>query len=687
MEGRGLLQELTRRRVVQVALLYFAIAWTATEVLPFLFEAIPVFPAWSKTLVAILFILGFPVAMFLAWRFDAGPGGIKRTEGVTMRGKLTVALSLTLLLVSTAGLFYLIYPKVQEQAAQVAGAAFDPPENSIAVMSFQNIGGSTENEYFSQGVPDTILHKLANLKDLIVIARTSSFAFSDGSMDAATIGRELNVRYILEGSVQRAGDELRIITQLISTPDASHVWSLDQRLVFDNIFSLQDEVAIEITKALRLTLQDDQRERLLANGTDSVPAYLEYLRGNYARQSRSLEHLDIALGHYEKAIEIDPTYARAYAGIGKTYETMGRYGAIERDDGDARARQYLETALQHDEELGEAYAMLASLTATFPRFDPDEELIAKAMDLSPNDATVLRIYGQGLCSSDLDVSCNENKAAVQLEALRRSPEDSNLYFDLAWTMMALGRLDEVEKYFSEAVRRNPDMTTGYTRLGRWHHGFLGDSVRGVACLKEAIGRDPKNAFPKGELALIYIDLGLDDLAEQILDDAQDAYGAWDDFLPFARVKLHVYRDEQQEAAAIAYEYLESISVGSQVELVINTLIDDAGPSGDFSRITEHLESIINDEGRAIDYENLKIDSTVQFSAAMPMIRLLEVTGHDGDANALKAASRDFLLRHLMITPLWRPPYAATIARTHLWESDMDKALDELESVPGAYMRD
>ena len=130
----------------------------------------------------------------------------------------------------------------------------------------------------------------------------------------------------------------------------------------------------------------------------------------------------------------------------------------------------------------------------------------------------------------------------------------------AWTMTALGRLDEVEKYFSEAVRRNPDMTTGYTRLGRWYHGFMGDSVRGVTCLREAIARDPENVFPKGELALLYIDLGLDDLAEQILDDAHDPYGAWDDFLPFARVKLHVYRDEQQEAAEIAYKYLENISM-------------------------------------------------------------------------------------------------------------------------------
>ena len=250
------------------------------------------FPVWSKTLVALLFVLGFPVAMFLAWRFDIGPDGLRKTEATTARGTLTVALALVLLAAGTAGLFYLIYPQVQEQADRLIQVPFDPPENSIAVMSFLNMGSDPENEYFSQGVPETILHKLANLKDLIVIARTSSFAFSEGNADAGTIGRELNVRYLLEGSVQRVGDELRIITQLISTPDATHVWSLDRRLVFDDIFALQDEIALEITKALRLTLRDDERKRLLDHGTDSVPAYLAYLRGNYASESRSLELLE-----------------------------------------------------------------------------------------------------------------------------------------------------------------------------------------------------------------------------------------------------------------------------------------------------------------------------------------------------------------------------------------------------------
>lgn len=525
-DRKNLLQELTRRHVVQVALLYFAVAWTVTEVLSFLFGAIPVFPAWSKTLVAILFVLGFPVTMFLAWRFDIGPGGIKRTGATTARGKLTIAVSIVLLVASTAGLFYLIYPKVQDQTARVAGAPFDPTGNSFAVMSFQNIGGGTENEYFSQGVPDTILHRLANLKDLIVIARTSSFSFSDNSMDATTIGKELNVRYLLEGSVQRVGDELRITTQLINTPDGSHVWSLDRRLVLDDIFSLQDEVALEITSALKLTLRDEERKRLLAHGTDSVPAYLAYLRGNYAQQSRSLEQQKTALRHFEKAIQLDSTYARAYVGIAKSYGHMGSYGAIDRRESDMLYRQYLEEALRQDDKLGEAYASLYYLSLNSrDATEQGKKQLEMAMSLSPNDPHVLRAHARRLCLGGQDISCLEKKAAIQLEAIRRSPENANLDFDAAWTMMSLGRVDDVPTYFSEAVRRNPAMATGYTRLGRWYSELGNDRVRGVACLREAIARDPENAFPKAELASMYVDLGLDDLAEQVLDNASDPHGA------------------------------------------------------------------------------------------------------------------------------------------------------------------
>jgi len=677
------IHELGRRHIVQVALLYFAIAWTATEVLSFLFEAIPVFPAWSKTLVALLFVLGFPVAMFLAWRFDIGPGGIKRTEAATTRGKLTVVVALALLAASTAGLFYLIYPQVQEQASGVAESIFDPPENSIAIMMFLDMGSDPDNEYFSQGVPDTILHKLANLKDLIVVARTSSFALSSSGMDAKMIGRELDVRYLLEGSVQLVDNDVRIISQLIDTTDATHVWSLDQRLVLDDFFAVQDEIALEITRALRLSLRDEERERLLANGTTSVPAYLAYLRGNYASQSRSLELLDDAIGHYEEAIELDPNFARAYVGIGRSYELKGRYGAIDRAEGDALHLQYLEKAIELDDQLGEAYAALAFMRNNFA---PDKELIRKALSLNPNDANVLRSHARSLCEGHSDTSCLEESFAIQLEAIRRSPENANLYFDAAFMLMSLGRLDEVSGYFAEAVRRNPAMTSAYTRLGRWNMEFGNDAIRGVACLKKAIAIDPENAFPKTELASAYIDLGLDDLAEEVLANTRDPHGAWDGIIPFVRLKLHVYRNENGEALEIAKRNYRRIGRGTQAVITMDVLIDEAGRNGDFAQIIEHLESIIGHGEKSIDYANVHIDSPDSMSAAIPLVRVHNLLGDSDRANAVITASIAFLQRQLAATPNWRPALADKLAQARLWQGELGKALDELETIPGAHMR-
>ena len=677
-QQENFLKELTRRRVVQVALLYFAVAWTVTEVLSFLFEAIPVFPVWSKTLVALLFVLGFPVAMFLAWRFDIGPDGIKRTESSSTRGKLTVVLSLLLLVGSTAGLFYLIYPQVQEQAARSGVAQFNPPENSIAVMSFLNMGGNPENEYFSQGVPDTILHKLANLKDLIVVARTSSFALSDGSMDAATVGRELNVHYLLEGSVQRVGDDLRIITQLISTPDATHVWSLDQRLVLDDIFSVQDEIALEIAKALALTLRDEDRARLLANGTSSVPAYLEYLRGNFAQQSRVAERLNDALGHFSRALEFDPAYARAYVGLARTNELFARYGLMDREEALTLARQNIERALEYDDKLGEAYTLLAVVNPGSRPGDLDKALIDKAMALSPNDPGVLQAYARSLCKIDDSPACFEKQADIMQQAIDRSPDNANLYFQKAWIMMSLGRLDEVPLNFAEAVRRNPDMSTAYNRLGRWLTGFGNEAVRGVSCLREAVSRDPTNPFPKGELASAYIDLGLDELAEQVLSEVSDPRGNWDNFVPFMRLKLHVYRGEQGEALELAKTYYKDFAEGSQLEISMDLLIDNASKDGDFTPLIEHLERQVGPSG--------KVDDIPEVAAAVYLVLIYEITGNSERANELKAAAPEVLSRRIATAPGFRPSFATIIAQMHLWRGDVDSALTELELIPGVYKR-
>ena len=222
------------------------------------------------------------------------------------------------------------------------------------------------------------------------------------------------------------------------------------------------------------------------------------------------------------------------------------------------------------------------------------------------------------------------------------------------------------------------MSTGYNRLGRWLTGFGNEAVRGVSCLREAVSRDPTNPFPKGELASAYIDLGLDDLAEQVLSEVSDPRGNWDEFVPFMRLKLHVYRGERDEALEVAKKYYEKFAIGSQLVMATDLMIDDASKNGDFTQVIEHLEWLIGPSG--------KVDDSLEVAAAIYLVRVYEITGDSERAHELKAAAPEILSRRLTAAPGFRPSFATVLAEMHLWQDDVDGALTELETMPGVYKR-
>ena len=678
----GFLAELTQRRVVQAALVYFAIAWTVTEVISFLLNAIPLFPDWVTTVVAVLFVLGFPVAMFLAWRFDIDRHGVHRTEIGSRRGKVTIGIAIAMLAVSTAGLTWLIWPQVQDQAARQS--AFNPPDNSIAVMPFINVGDDPDNAFFAVGLPDTVLHKIANLRDLIVIARTSSFALSEGDKDAASIGRELNAKYLLEGSVQSFGNEIRVIAQLIETPDASHVWSLDRRVIVDDIFDIQDEIALEIADALKVSLRDEDRERLLAHGTDSVPAYLEYLRGNYARQSRSMELFDDALRHYEAALELDQNYARAHLGIGETYFFMGAYGVVSKDEARRLQVEHVDRAIEIDPELGAAWAKRAQLQGDGDNADP--ELVQKAIALNPNDPDVLLLKASLECDYEDDRACLEQDIELLHDIIRRSPDDASLYLRLGFAHLFLGDTDGVLRSWSEAIRRNPNMTTAYTRYARALFAFGNDGVRGIACLNEAIANDPNNFFPKMELASIYIELGLNDMASRLLDEIGEAPGEFGTHLDAVRMKLHIRRGELQEATAIANALLDIKYEAFNVHTMHDVLYDDAVAMDELPLLQKRVEAVLQIGEEGPDLSSLhSLTPTAQGHYALALARIYRTEGKTAVAEALRDATADYLHTYTIHSDAQRAAFAIPLAQIHLWRGDVDAALGELELLPDEFV--
>jgi adenylate cyclase len=380
--------ELKRRRVGKVAIAYGAIAWAVTEATSVVLPALGV-PDWSVTFVVVFLMVGFPVAMVLAWIFDVGPEGIERTEPLAGEPKSThmrlrIAYGAVVLLLM-AGLGYLLYERGFGRAH--AGQA----HNSVAVLPFTNLSGDAARDYFSDGMSEELLNLLARVPGLQVASRTSSFAYKGRNVDIREVGRELGVETVLEGSVRQSGDQVRITAQLIDAETGFHLWSetYDRRLA--DIFQVQDEIAAAIVDKLRIELAPQEQQMAVRDKapTQNVEAYELYLQGRAVWKRRGEENLLSAIDLYQKALSLDPGFARAHAALASAYVVLPGYTRAEGDEEEFRplavasARQ----ALSIDANIGEAHAVLAQINAQRGNLLDAESGFFFAISLEPNEPT------------------------------------------------------------------------------------------------------------------------------------------------------------------------------------------------------------------------------------------------------------------------------------------------------------
>jgi len=316
------LAEIQRRRVGRVAIGYGAVAWAVTEACSVVFPALHV-PEWAMTFLVVFLLVGFPVAMVLAWVFDVGPGGLHRTaplpgEGVpAVRVRQRAAFGIAVL-VGMAGLGYLLYER------GVGRANAGEPHNSIAVMPFTNLSGDPSKDYFSDGMSEELLDLLARVPGLQVASRTSAFSYKGRNVDIRQVGRELGVETVLEGSVRQQGDQVRITAQLIDAETGFHLWSetYDRRL--EDIFAVQDEISQAIVDRLRLQLAPTEQKLAQHDRppTQNVEAYEIYLQGRAIWKRRGADNLQRAIDLYQSALGKDPGFARASAALASAYVVL-----------------------------------------------------------------------------------------------------------------------------------------------------------------------------------------------------------------------------------------------------------------------------------------------------------------------------------------------------------------------------
>src|SRR5437762_8943308 len=359
MKSNNFFAELKRRNVYKVAVAYAVVAWllvqVATQVFPFL-----EIPNWVVRLVITLVAIGFPIALVIAWAFEATSEGIKRTETAdtmqtvpTQKKRAWIYVVVFGAVISIA-LFFLGRYTAGNRAT--GAAPNELPTKSIAVLPFESLSEDKSNAYFAEGVQDEILTRLAKVADLKVISRTSTQRFKSAPDNIPQIAKQLGVMHILEGSVQKANDQVRVNVQLINAMTDAHLWAeiYDRKLT--DIFAVESDIAKTIADTLRAKLTGSEKQMMESQSTSDTAAYELYHKGRSLWEKRSGDNIPKAIEFYKQAIQRDPNYALAYAGLANAYVLLPYYTGAKQSDAFLKAKAAAQRALEINPDLPEAHA-------------------------------------------------------------------------------------------------------------------------------------------------------------------------------------------------------------------------------------------------------------------------------------------------------------------------------------------
>ncbi len=530
--------ELKRRNVFRVAFAYVIIAWLILQIGDTLGPALRL-PEAVNTALAFFLILGFPLAVFFAWAFELTPEGIKKEKDVDRSQSITHVtgrkLDYIIIAVLVLALGYFAFDKfvldpsrdaelvqtttkaVTEQVSE--SAISEIPDNSIAVLAFTDLSPEGDQEYFSDGISEELLNVLAKIPGLRVAARTSSFQFKGENRDAVDIGQQLNVALVLEGSVRKAGVQIRITAQLIDASTGFHLWSDTYDRELANIFAVQDEISAAIVGALKEHLGLQVEAAVQRRYTDNPDAYDAYLQGwalikSFNPGVDGSTKLDGARQHFERALAFDSAYALAFVGLAFVeayYDWIGE-GTL---DTLTRAEQHARRALAVDPGLSEAHAVLGDIHGGRDEWAAAIAAYHEAIRLDPQNAYAWEELAWALNSKDPPEPVEAEQAAR--EAIRLKPTYLYNYYQLGWALETQGRCDEAIAAFEQALRINPAFLDGSHGLA---HVYLAQGEYGKALARFEVEREiQESPMLISDIAAAYAGLGDSEKALAALEDA------------------------------------------------------------------------------------------------------------------------------------------------------------------------
>ncbi|MDH3613717.1 MAG: tetratricopeptide repeat protein [Gammaproteobacteria bacterium] len=503
--------ELKRRNIFRVAVLYIIAGWVVLQASDVLADVLPV-PAWTGSFVFLLLLLAFPLVVIFSWVYEITPEGIKLEKEIKPDESISheTGRRLNILIGSVAALAIVVVaidrfvPEEVTAIDQAATTASSEPiaaitqtaDNSIAVLPFVDMSVNGDQAYFSDGLAEELLNLLAKLPELKVASRTSSFSFRNKPLDMPSIANQLGVRYVLEGSVRKQGEKIRITAQLIDAQTNFHKWSETYERKQDDIFAIQDDIARNVVTSLHLMLSNQSENILAQRGTETIQAFEAYLQGrNYLRQPVSDETLNAAERFFKQALQIDPRYADAHAGICNTH--LERY--------------------EHTSDIG--------------AFEQAEQACNRVLTLSPDAPAALIALGRLYrLSGQYDRAAQNYRSAIHIDS-----GAAEAYDGLARTFEIQNRVEEAREAHQQAIDIQPGFWRGYMSMGSFLFR-IGRSDEAIDYMRTAVELSPGNPRALNSLGTVLYMTG----------NFEDARTAW-------------YRSLQIDPTPIAYSNLGTAS--------------------------------------------------------------------------------------------------------------------------------
>jgi TolB-like protein len=561
--------ELKRRNVFKVAAAYIIVGWLTMQAGDVMGPALHL-PGWVNSLLAFFLVLGFPLALIFAWAFEMTPDGLKKEKDIDRSQSFVRAngkkLNFTIIALLAVALVYFVWesrfqmgsePFSQESIMQrvnsgnaeealTPSAENDSPDsNTIAVLPFTNISSDPEQEYFSDGITEEILNLLVKIPELKVTSRTSVFSFKGQNIDIPTVAKKLGVVHILEGSVRKAGNRVRITAQLIEADNDVHLWSETYERKLDDIFAIQDEIAREVVKALQVQLLGDAPLAVSTN----IEAYNLYLRGKHFYTLGTRESLGSSETAYREAIALDANFAPPWVGLADVLRRLGFYGVIDMQEAMEASRQAAMRALELDDTLAEAWLALAGIQFYY---DWDwarvEVTMRTALKYGSQNAPVLRE------AAWIALTLGEAERALELAqlAVDLDPLDYSGLANLGTTYWALGQPEEEERIYRHILELYPKSVS----VKSWLAAALtvqGNPEEGL----QYLDFDSENMWQQAMSTIVLHNLGRHEEERQIRQKIIDEKGHYWAFGVVLTYAWHGDTDKAFEWLDIAFERKEA----------------------------------------------------------------------------------------------------------------------------------